>query len=499
MSIKVHAGERKRSKARAANRDTNRDTNRDGVRAICAASGGPSELARQEAGVQERGDAREDAREEVRGEARMERVNRLIALARAYRGWSAGELSDALGREPRRILATNGNPRLDLLARLARALDWDVGDIAAGVWGAIGTSPTQTARGSTVTFAELDRRAQEEHRNGDFRAMERTAHAMCAAARDGHERATALNRLAGVHDGLGRYALVIESVREGLAETGVGSDVRLMLTVNLANASYTLWNIDEARSIAGSLLDDLERASAESPRSRLRRVAHAFSHAIRGHSERRLLARACREHDAYELAQSASMHLEAAETRFSQLALDFGDAQYAGLAEIARGGLLEVQVAAGVMPADEGIAMIVDRLDAAVDLTTVPSFHQLEALGWWSIFGANIALRAGEANALLRSISEDGANDRVLAICTNKAAEIAEAVDSWPMRERAFSLEWCRRCEGVTQFARETRDQLCAWTLDLEDLRILVGTMARFPLFRRVGWQIIDHAQFAVS
>ncbi|MDI9402582.1 MAG: hypothetical protein QM516_01805 [Limnohabitans sp.] len=434
----------------------------------------------------------------TREDARKERVNRLIALARAYRGWSVGELSDALGREPRRVLATNGNPRLDLLARLARALDWDLGDIAAGVWSA-NASSIDSGRANEATFAELDRRAQEEHRNGDFRAMERTAHVMRLAARDGHERATALNRLAGVHDGLGRYALVLDAVREGLAETGVGPDLRLMLTVNLANASYTLWNIDEARSIASSLLADLGDDTHVGHPSRLRRVAHAFSHAVCGHSERRLLARACRERDVQQLAASSAQHLESARSRFAQLAEDFGDAQYAGLAEIARGGLLEVGVLSGTIAADEGIAAIVNRLDTVVDLAIVPSYHQLEALGWWSIFGANIALRAGDEQASLRAISEEGTHDRALAICTNKAAEIAEAVDSWPMRERAFTLEWCRRCEGVAQLARETRDSFAAWTLDLEDLRILVGTMARFPLFRRVGWQIIDHAQFAVT
>ena len=64
------------------------------------------------------------------GELRRNRIDRMIALAQAYRGWTSGELCEALGREPRRAAPGSGNPKLDLIARLADALDWEVGEVA---------------------------------------------------------------------------------------------------------------------------------------------------------------------------------------------------------------------------------------------------------------------------------------------------------------------------------------------------------------------------------
>ena len=115
----------------------------------------------------------------------------------------------------------------------------------------------------------------------------------------------------------------------------------------------------------------------------------------------------------------------------------------------------------------------------------------IESCGWWSVFGANIAMRAGDADA--EEFAERSGLDQALAICTNKAAEIAEHLDHWPMRERAFTLEWFRR----QTIGRLDPSECAAWTLDSEDVRVLVGTMGRFPLFRATGWAILDRAVLA--
>ena len=78
---------------------------------------------------------------------------------------------------------------------------------------------------------------------------------------------------------------------------------------------------------------------------------------------------------------------------------------------------------------------------------------------------------------------------------TNKASEVADHLGHWPMRERAFTLEWLRR----STLGRIAGDDLASWTLDAEDLRILVGAMGRFPFFRQTGWAILERASIAAS
>lgn len=426
------------------------------------------------------------------------RMERLIALARNYRGWSMRRMNDALGRESRRAVPGSGNPKLDLVARLAEALDWDLGEVAQDLWeDPDGGRAAPTDR--DATFAELDLRAQAEHRAGDAESMRRTALAMRRVAANGHERAVAANRLAGAYDGRGHFSRVLAAVREGLAERGVGADVRLMLRVNLAHANHALWNLDASRAIASTLL---EEQAVREPANRLQRVAGAFCHAIRGHGHRRALQDAadCADSAGFrELARRARHDLEHAAARYDELALAYGDAQYEGLADTARGGLVEVRVACGELSEEDATAEVIARLERSVaaeeaGLVEAPALR--EAAGWWALFGANIALRAagirrggGSGTARARASCDEHA--RTIAICTNKASEIADELDHWPMRERTFTLEWIRREDE----ARRERSRPTGWTLDEEDLRGLVGSMGRFPFFRPTGWRILDEAE----
>lgn len=413
--------------------------------------------------------------------ARRERLETLTRVARVYRGWTSARLNEALGRDYARIIPPSGNPKLDLVARLAEALEWEIGDLAEGVW-ASGEPDRSDPAG--LTLAELDLRAQTEHRAGDFAAMESTARAMGACAASPRERAIAANRLAGALDGVGRYGRVLEVVREALAEPAIGADVRLMLTVNLANANYTLWNLHEARSIAVGVLESLD---ASPPRLRIERVAEAFGHALVGHATRRMLGRCEPGSEQRQLAERAVHELGQAADLYSRLFGEFGDAQYDALAHTARGGLVESRVAMGDLAPDEALDEVFEELDAFTDLDAAPSLQRIESAGWWAVFGANIAMRAygGEA-----AFAEGGPGERTIAVCTNKAVEVGERLEHWPMRERAFTLEWFRR-----QTVGRIDPGLCAsWTLDAEDLRVLVGAMGRFPYFRRTGWAILGSA-----
>jgi len=411
-------------------------------------------------------------------DGRRARIERLARLAKCYRGWTAAQLNEALGREPSRVAPVTGNPKLDLVARLADALEWEIGDVARGIWC---DGADDDAGRDPAAFADLDARAQCEHRAGDFHAMESTARAMRASARTPRERAVAANRLAGACDGLGHYAAAVEAVRDGLAEQGAGGDIRLMLAVNLANGCYTLWHLDEAHAIASSIASALGTGGG----TRLERVACAFAHAIRGHAARRMLGRAAAARDAERLAVESAAELADARVRFAALHAEHGDPQYEGLAFTAEGGAIEAEVALGRTSAGDALERILEELERFVDIASTASPQLVEGAGWWSVFGANIALRSGAGRA--------ADIDRTLAICTNKASEVAEHLGHWPIRERTFTLEWFRRSllERIDPGARSE------WMLDGDDVRILVGTMARFPHFRRTGWEILDRAVVA--
>ncbi len=73
-----------------------------------------------------------------------------------------------------------------------------------------------------------------------------------------------------------------------------------------------------------------------------------------------------------------------------------------------------------------------------------------------------------------------------MAIFTNKAMEIADRLENWSLRERAFQMD----------LERHERLENEPWVLDNEDVRILAGTMGRFPNFRATGWRILQEAKF---
>jgi len=451
---------------------------------------------------------------------RRAKVECMTRLARAYRGWTVAQLNEALGRSHARLSATSANPKLDLVARLADALDWELGSVAENIWTPDTDVGPDDARW-VQTFAALDARAQAEHRAGACTDMERTARVMRELAATPRERAVAANRLAGALDGLGRYTRVLECVREGLAEREIGRDIRTMLTINLANVHYTLWNLHESRSIAEGVL---ERFADEAPVTRIDRVAEAFARSLRGHARRRMLATAEPGAELASAAASAVHDLRLASALYQRLADDYGDAQYEALAHTARGGMIEARVATGEVAGADAIDLILAELDRFVDLEAEPSPQLIESAGWWAVFGANIAVRMddGRAPGASHGVGRGGgrrggtgtrsgehtrgdertrggaptrALDQAIAICTNKASEVADHLGHWPMRERAFTLEWLRR----QTLGRLGADELAAWTLDAEDLRVLVGAMGRFPFFRPTGWAILERASFAVA
>jgi len=119
-----------------------------------------------------------------------------------------------------------------------------------------------------------------------------------------------------------------------------------------------------------------------------------------------------------------------------------------------------------------GLGTVVDSSDGLVG-------DRLESFGWWCIFGCDIAFRHFSAGDLQRHV----------AVFTNKGYEIADRLNNWAMRERLFTMEFARR-----QRLNELAGLDVEWTIDSEEVRVIVGTMGRFPLFKSTGWKILQSA-----
>jgi hypothetical protein len=396
---------------------------------------------------------------------RRERLAKFIDLAKVYRGWSRGEVARALGRDPGKLLPQSGNPKLDLVVGLADALDWSVGDVVEGVWTA------DDACDLEKSFAELDADALAAHRAGDYRAMAAIARRMSAAARTAGERALACNRLAGAHDGLGQYSRSVPCLQAALAENGTPAGLRLMLTVNLANAHYAMWNLTESLATAREVLELLGGGELIERRDR---VCHAFAHYVRGNSFRRLIQ--LEPDRAGEHARRANADLRQSLKEHEDLADTFGDERYAAIANTCRGALIELATVLGEMAPTDALERLTVALDRVVDVQAHPPGDWLESWGWWCIFGCNVALR---------HFDEDDVALR-MAVFTNKAMDIADRLDNWSLRERAFQMDLERH--------RRATDE--PWILDDEEVRMLAGTMGRFPNFRPTGWRILHEARF---
>ena len=410
-----------------------------------------------------------------RDEVRRDRLSQFVDLARIYRRWTRIQTAQALGREPSKVVPESGNPKLDLVVGLAEALDWDVGDVAEGIWRdeaeAYGEIETMAERG----FAILDREAIEAHRAGEYRRMTELSRELFLAAHTGSERATAANRLAGAYDGLGRYTKALAALQRGLAEPGVPSHVRMMLEVNLANAHYALWHLVEACSVANSLVERFQSRPAE---TRTERVVQAFGHYVRGQSQRRLIETDPLSGNSH--AQRAREDLQIALTSYSALAKEFDDASYAGIANTCTGAIFECDAALGVMDPLRAAEALSAGLDQVVDVVNYPPGDWLESYGWWAIFGCNVVLRGLSGPEMHRH----------MAVFSNKTAEIAERMENWSMRERAFTFEHLRR-----QRMNESLGYATEWLLDDDDVRTVTGTMGRFPSFRETGWRILESAR----
>jgi hypothetical protein len=405
-----------------------------------------------------------------------ERLGRFVDLARVYRGWTKGELSTALRRDPTKIIPQSGNPKLDLIAGIAEALDWTIGDVAESVCHDFPSTPDHHA---ACSFEVMDKAVYEAHREARWSDMLDLAKTMLSKAETPKQRAIAFNRMAGGYNGLGRYANALRVIQAAITEPGIPESTRFMLHINLANAHYTLWHLVEAKSIASELISQIGTVDRT---ERNEKARFAFLKFVRGNSIRRMMSES--DSRLKSLASASRDDLSGAYDMYDELNTEFDEPYYRGLRNVCRGALTEIDAADGEVTPEKAVNRILAGLDEVVDPFSVKPDIELESWGWWAIFGCNIALRHLSGEDMHRH----------MAVFTNKAIEIAECLGNWSMRERAFTLEHFRRQQADIQGVSQE-----PWPLDDEDIRVITGTMGRFPAFRDVGWQILQNAQVLES
>ena len=402
-----------------------------------------------------------------------ERLGELINLAQTYRGCNRKELASVLGRDASNLIPDSGVPKVDLVIELANALDWPIEAVIRAMCGERPAARHETIGG---TFDELDEAAMAAHADGRYKQMVELSRKAFEAAENGEQRARACNREAGGWDGQGRFHDALEALQRGLRENGAPMDRQMLLRANLANAYYTLWQLYEGKGLAS---DVIRRFEQEPPETKTAKVALATALYVRGNCSRRLLA--METGHAKEHARDAVDDLTNSADCYIQLAAEYENDSYAGIANTCRGGIMEAEVVLGLRDPEETLDAFIASLDATVNPECHPVGDWLESFGWWCILGCNVALR---------HVADERDLQHKMAVFTNKADEIANRLGNWSLRERVFTMEYARRQRFNDWTGVDTE-----WTIDHEDVRVIAGTMGRFPAFHDTGWQILRSAK----
>lgn len=403
---------------------------------------------------------------------RRDRLQTLLSLARAARGWSRSQLAKSLGRDPTKLIPESANPKMDYLMRLADALEWPIGEVVEAI--AAGTR-IPNGQAPSVAFGELNTRLLEANRAGRFEEVVDLAKQMFQAARTGDERAHACIREAAGWDGMGRYPKVLEAAQRGLQQGPLSVRMRLALQATLANAQYTLWDLTPALGTSEVLARWYEANPPEKTYD-WKRVAYVYY--VRGNTRRRMMAMEPENHLTH--ARLAREDLVHSEELYERLAGELSDDALRGIANTCRGGIIEIDVELGELDAKAGVDRMLDSLrNVAVDDRSLAS-DWLESYGWWCIFGSNIALRHLKGRELQQPLS----------MFMGKALEIADRLNNWAMRERVFTIQYTLHNLMVDATGLDL-----AFTIDDEEQSLIGATMGRFPSFRETGWKILETAR----
>ncbi len=403
---------------------------------------------------------------------RKRRLHGLLDLARASRGWSRAQLAWSLGRDPTKVYPESGNPKADFIVRLAEALEWPVGEVIETIWSG-GASVAAETNGAD--YRGLYTEAREAHTAGRYQAVVDAAQRMYQVAENEERRAFACAMEYSGWDGLGRYLQGVEALRRGLRHGPIRPTTRNILRADLANAWYSLWDLTPALGTAEMLVDYYE---ANPPQDRVDRKRPAFCLYVRGHARRRLMA--VEPELADQHARAAIDDLGRSARLYRELSDELEDPSLAGIANTCDGGVMEVEAALGTRPGQEVVALMLDAIEDVDAERELIVGDWLESYGWWCVFGSNVALRSLAGRDLQQAVRR----------FTDRALAIADRLDNWSMRERAYTLQY-----SMHRTLADSSGLDMEFTIAEQDRGLITATMGRFPSFREVGWDILDTAK----
>ncbi len=404
---------------------------------------------------------------------RKHRLHSLIDLARVSRGWSRAQLAAALGRDPTKIYPDSGNPKADFIMKLAEVLEWPVGDVMETVWGRKGDEIDPQAE--PVKYEDLYATARAAHLAGQYQQMVDASRRMYEVAQSEERKAFACAMEYSGWDGLGRYMQGVDAARRGLAHTPISATTRNILRADLANAWYSLWDLTPALGTTEVLATWYETNPPAKPVDRKR---PAFVYYVRGNTHRRLIALEPELKQAH--CEAARRDLLRSAEMYTQLADELGDPSLAGIANTCRGGLIEIDVEMGDRSPESAVAELMEGVTTLDQNPNKAIGDWRESYGWWAIFASNVALRYLKGRALQTSMST----------LLGKTLEIADGLNNWAMRERVFTLQF-----SLHRQLSESSGLDLPLTIDEEDRSLITATMGRFPVFRNVGWRILETAR----
>ncbi|HMN94984.1 MAG TPA: hypothetical protein PKC43_00395 [Phycisphaerales bacterium] len=422
------------------------------------------------------------------------RYHELLAMAKIYNDWTQGQLADALGRDEHNLWPKGGVLRMDIVVRLARALDWPLFAVLEDLTFHEPESDEAAPERTREDIATHNEQSFQAYLEGRYADALRHARAMRRRAEGPIDRAKALLRESLAWEALGRYNAASESLQQALLEPIADRRVTMRLRCNLAWCHHALGLAYEGEGVAAGIIEELAHDpsdDAEAP------GWIAYAHFVRGlclrlraetladpsldmrpgaADEATCVARARRgsaRRRALPLARRAIEDLDAARRGLRAVALLNELPYYDGLARIADGAILALETLLGEVAPEACIERVLDELESWVELPSGGGIDA-EAIGWWCIFACHV---------VLREIDDVPTRERQLAILSNKATEVAEATANWSLRERVFTVEFLRRAGGAERAE-----------LDVDDVRVLSGVMGRFPSFRRLGWVLVRRA-----
>lgn len=248
------------------------------------------------------------------------------------------------------------------------------------------------------------------------------------------------------------------------------------LQSNLSASYYSLWSLVEASAISGDLIhwyiETLRRRRAIArPRPSPTNVS--------GHTYRRLVA--AEPDRENEVAALAHAHLTRGRDLYRELEKDLGELRR--YRQYLPGRLIEVEVVLG----RRTIANALEEL--AAGLVEIDAEHEPLDSDWLESYVVGVS-----SAATSRCVSSTTNGNSNMAVFTNKADEIATRLDNWALCERVFTMEhsrWERAvvCTGfdIPKVMDEDEDE--------DEVRVITGTMARFPRFHTTGWLILRSAK----